>query len=116
MNRFLKVLMLSVFAVLFCIGNAGAITFTDTTTFSASGAVGYRLDSWDVISWTHHFDFDTTAVEVSSATLTLALRDDDDPWLPEYAGGWAEDGTWGLGEVDTDTYSFDIDASFLGDG
>jgi len=129
MNRFLKVLMLSVFAVLFCIGNVGAITFTDTTNFlnpisladdlddSGWGDVN-RLDSLgDYVRWTHHFmeEFDTSTPQVLSGTLTLALRDDRD-WSWEFGFGWAEDGTLGLGEVDTDDYSFNVDTSFLEDG
>jgi len=130
MNRFLTILALSILTVFLAAESAVAVptTFTDTTTFYASGtndtdlvsSGGYyvnKLEGFrDYVKWTHHFDFDTTAVEVSSATLTLALYDDYDPWLPEFAFGSAEDRTWGFGEVDTGTYSFNVDTSFLGDG
>ena len=132
MKKSLKVLMLSVFAVLLCIGSAGAITFTDTTFFTENGTtqtedyidhgmntVNYLSGPYDYVSWTHHFKFDTLTPYVLSGTLTLALYDDEnDPWWQpfEFALGLAEDGTWGFGEVDTASYSYNINASYLEDG
>jgi len=131
MNRFLKVLMLSVFSVFLATGSAVAvpITFTDTTTFSAGGTNDADLVSYggnyvnqlegfgDHVRWTHHFmeKFDTSTPQVLSGTLALALHDDRD-WSWEFGFGWAEDGTWGFGEVDTGVYSFNVDTSFLEDG
>ena len=130
MNRFLKILVLSVFAVFLTAGSAVAvpITFTDTTTFTAEGtdptedyvshgwgAVNKLNGFFDHVSWTHHFAFNTSTPQVLSGTLALVLYDDNDRW-GELAFGWAEDGTWGLDEVDTGIYSFDIGASFLEDG
>ena len=130
MNRLLKILVLSIFAAFLAAGSAGAITFTDTTTFTKNGISsddqlnGYgwgdvnKLDGFlDYVSWTHLFEFDTPTPHVLSGTLTLALRDDGglcDSW--ELGLGWAEDGTWGFGEVDTASYSYNINASFLSDG
>ncbi len=129
MTKSLKVLMLSVFAVLLCIGSASAITFTDTTTFTKLGISsddvlnGFggdevnKLEGFlDYVSWTHLF---TPKPNVLSGVLTLALLDDNkDPWWQpfEFAFGLAEDGTWGLGEVDTASYSYDVNASFLNNG
>jgi hypothetical protein len=128
MNRLLKILVLSIFAVFLAAGSAVAvpITFTDTTTFSAFGTndedldryvgvYGNRLESFrDYVSRTHHFEFDTPAVEVLlSGTLTLALLDDNHTWWQarEFAFGWVEDWTWGFGEVDTPISRCDLDNS-----
>ena len=129
MKKFPKVLISSVFAVLLCIGSAGAvpITFTDTTIFTKNGISsddylnGFggdevnKLEGFsDYVSWTHLF---TPPSNILSGTLTLALIDDGglyDSW--ELGLGWAEDGTWGFGEVDTASYSYNINASFLADG
>ena len=75
--------------------------------------------SWDHVRWTHHFEFDPPAQEVLSGTLTVWLADDCcDPWWQpfEFAVGWAEDGTFAFGEVDTDSYSYSVTASYLEDG
>lgn len=130
MNRLLKILVLSVFAVFLAAGSAVAvpITFTDTTFFTETGASEADLDGhghgavnkldglFDYVSWTHHFkeEFDTLAPQVLSGTLTLALSDDINDW--EIGFGWADDGTWGLGQVDTGSYSYNITASYLADG
>ena len=126
MNRFLKILVLSVFVVFLATGGAFAvpITFTDTTTFFAGGTNDADLVSYggnyvnqlegfgDHVRWTHHY---TPTPQVLSGTLALAMRDDKD-WSWEFGFGWAEDGTWGFGEIDTGIYSFNVDTSFLGDG
>ena len=46
------------------------------------------------------------------------IDDNNDPWWwpLEFALGWAEDGTWNIGEVYTGTYSYDVSATFLADG
>lgn len=110
--------------------SAVPITFTDTTTFSATGASNGDLNSYgwgtvnkldglsDFVNWTHHFDFVPPAEEVLSGSLTIYLRDDSDPWyLPyEFAFGWAEDGSFDFGEVNTGSYLYDVSASYLEDG
>ncbi|MCD6570053.1 MAG: PEP-CTERM sorting domain-containing protein [Deltaproteobacteria bacterium] len=111
---------------------ASPITFTDTTQFYANHTdpaedlVSYGGDfvnelEWfrDHVKWTHHFDFVPPAAKVLSGTLTVWLRDDGDncclfPW--EFGFGWAEDGTWDFGEVDTGDYSYNVTASYLEDG
>ena len=116
------------------ISDASPINFSDTTTFldtepytdppedlvSYGGARADKLEGpWDYVRWTHHFEFDPPAQEVLSGTLTVWLADDcwDPCWLPfEFAVGWAEDGTFAFGEVDTDAYSYAVKASFLEDG
>ncbi|RLA97790.1 MAG: PEP-CTERM sorting domain-containing protein [Deltaproteobacteria bacterium] len=110
------------------------ITFIDTTEFGDTGTtpaidlVAYRGQavnmlegSWDYVIWTHHFEFDPPAEDVLSGVLTLHLRDNEGDRCKycstyEIAFGFAEDGTWGLGEVDTKEYSFAINASYLEDG
>ena len=105
------------------------MTLIDTTKFTAGGtvasedynshgwgAVNYLEGSSDYVSWTHHYEFTPPAEEVINGSLTLWLEDDSkrDPF--EFAFGWAEDGTWGFGEVDTNDYTYDINASYLDDG
>ena len=118
-------------AMLFVVGISGAtlITITDTTIFTESGTVeslDYNSHGWgevnrldgpfDYVYWTHHYEFAPPAAAVIDGSLTLWLRDDsvNDPF--EFAFGWAEDGTWGFGEVDTDDYTFDVNAPYLEDG
>ena len=111
------------------IAGAASMTLIDTTEFLAGGTVvaeDYNSHGWgdvnllngsfDYVSWTHHYTFEPALEEVIDGNLTLWLRDDSshDPF--EFAFGWAEDGTWGLGEVDTGGYTYDINASYLGDG
>jgi hypothetical protein len=124
-------------AMLICFaGVAGAvpIDFTDITTFNATGTdPNGDLNSYggsyvnkleyigDHVSWTHNFTFVPPAEEVLSGKLTLFLRDNEpDVWYKpftwEFAFGWAEDGTWDIGEVNTQTYKYDVGASYLADG
>ena len=107
------------------IAEAAPITLIDTTIFTEIGedynSHGWgdinRLDGFsDYVSWTHHYEFTPPAEEVIDGSLTLWLRDDSEHDPFEFAFGWAEDGTWGFGEVDTGGYSYDINASYLEDG
>jgi len=116
------------------VGMAGAaIIFTDTTQFTTTGTIlpeDYVDHGWgdvnkldwtsDFVTWTHSFGFDPAAAEVLSGKLTLSLRDDDtDTWCPitwDVGIGWAEDGTWDIGGVDTGLYGYDVTASYLVDG
>lgn len=111
-------------------GAAGAIpiTFTDVTSFakdgtapaedlddSGWGSVNRLEGAFDFVQWTHHYDFTPPAQNVVSGSVTLFLRDDND-CFQEHALGWGEDGTWGFGEVDTASYTYNVTASFLEDG
>jgi hypothetical protein len=121
--------------MLLLVGFAGAASMTliDTTVFTEStaidnidgssdyishgwGDVNYLEGTSDYVSWTHHYTFTPPAEEVIDGSLTLWLEDDSNRDPFEFAFGWAEDGTWGFGEVDTNDYTYDINASYLGDG
>ena len=121
--------MLLVFGTV-SVAGAAPITFTDITTFTATGTDSskdlvsyggsevYKLEYFtDWVKWTHKYDFNPPVDTVLSGNLSLHLRDDGGYWdLYEFAFGWAEDGTWGFGEVDTGIYSYDVSAAFLADG
>jgi hypothetical protein len=132
-------LLCSLAMVLCVAGNAGAIpvTFTDITTFTESGTdqegdldgsggdyVNKLEGLLDYVSWTHHFVFDPPILEpaeanILSATLMISLLDDDQDsgcFTGEYAFGFAEDGAWDFGEVDTGDYSYNVALSALTDG
>ena len=134
MSKSLLVMILGLAMLLF-VGTAGAelIIFEDITNFTASGTIvdidgvvdydshGWgdvnRLDgSFDYVSWTHHYEFTPPAEKVLDGSLTLWLRDDSEHDPFEFAFAWAEDGTWGFGEVDTNGYNYGINASYLADG
>ena len=117
--------------MLIFVGIAGAepITHIDITDFTGGnfdksedynshgwGAVNYLEGSSDFVSWTHHYVFTPAAEEVIKGSLTLYLEDDSNRDPFEFAFAWAEDGTWGFGEVDTNDYTYDINASYLDDG
>jgi hypothetical protein len=108
--------------------NAVPITFTDTTEFTATGTnpgedyvgrgwgdVNFLDGIGDYVKWTHHFDFNPPKAEVLSGNLTVSLEDDSRRDFWELAFGWAEDGTWDWGEVDTGDYSYGVTASYLED-
>jgi hypothetical protein len=111
------------------IAGAASMTLIDTTDFTAGGtvesedynshgwgAVNYLEGSSDYVSWTHHYEFTPPAEEVIDGSLTLWLEDDSNHDPFEFAFAWAEDGTWGFGEVDTNDYTYGINASYLDDG
>ncbi len=131
--------------VTFCfvsISVAAPLTFTDTTLFTADGTdapgdyiahgggdvnlIGDNnlLGIADYVSWNHRFDFDPAAKEVLGGRLDLYLRDDTEvvwgfdieTFLPELGGGWAEDSTWDLGEIDTGLNTYNVSGAFLADG
>ena len=112
-------------------GHADLITLEDTTTFSASGtnaAEDYDDHGWgdvnkidgysDFVAWTHYYEFDPEVDTLVSGNLTVYLKDDSDSiwdgW--EFAFGYAEDGEWDIGEVNSDDYSYDLSLSSLADG
>lgn len=123
-------------AFIFFAGFAAAapITLTDITEFTAGGTldkdgdesddlnsyggveVNYLEGSSDYVSWTHHYEFTPPAEEVIDGSLTLWLEDDSNHDPFEFAFAWAEDGTWGFGEVDTNNYTYGINTSYLADG
>ncbi len=124
--------------------SAVPITFTDTSYFSpsdvydsvdgtsdlvayGSGDVNFLSTSlaqaegrgFDYVVWTHHFNFTPPADYILEGSISLYIRDDeaDTSFLnSEFALGIAIDGTWGAGEVDTNTYNFNISSAFLDDG
>ena len=114
------------------VAGATPITFTDITTFTATGTNSSEdLDGYggdyvnklegvgDWVKWTHKYDFIPAVDTVLSGNLSIYLIDDEADnrwWKKELAFGWAEDGTWDLGEVNTDIYSYDVSAKFLADG
>ncbi len=112
------------------LAQAGPISLQDITTFDRNGTnapgdlLGYggssvsKLEFFgDYVSWEHSFNFDPPAAEITSASLTLFLQDDYG-WFDfgELAFGYGEDGTWGLGEVDTGSYDFAVDVLAVADG
>jgi hypothetical protein len=124
----MKKIILTLAFVLCLSGWAGATTLTDTTLFYGNGTnqagdlVAYggssvnKLEFFsDYVTWNHMFSFDPAAAQILSATLALTLRDDNDV-LWEFAFGWTEGGSWDLGEVNTGTYTYDINVAPLYDG
>ena len=118
-------------AMLLLVGTAEAepMTLIDTTIFTATGTgdsedfnshgrgdVNYLDGSFDYVSSTHHYVFEPLPEEVINGSLTLSLRDDEQSDSFEFAFGWADDGMLGFSEVDTNDYTYDINASYLGDG
>ncbi len=112
---------------------AAPITLTDTTYFTPNGTMAPEdyddhlfgdvnsFDYIDYVAWTHHFDFSPAFDYLISASLALFFHDDepDSFWnllSYEVALGVAEDGTWDIGEIDTGSYSYDVDVSYLMDG
>lgn len=113
------------------ISHATIMTLEDTTTFNSTGTeapedylehgwgdVNKLDDIFDYVSWTHHYDFSPPAGSLVSANLTLYLRDDSSSIEDglELALGYAEDGSWDLGEVNTGQYSYNLDLASLGNG
>lgn len=114
------------------------VTVTDTSLFTATdvvdsesglsdldaygrGDVNYLSTNYaellasdfDYVTWTHHFD--SSLGSILSGEMRLTLRDNTDQYA-EFGFVYGEDGTFGIGEVDTRTYGFDLDSSFLADG
>ena len=130
MSKNFLVVILGLALLLFAgIAGADPMTLTDTTIFDETftvesldydshgwGAINRLEGSSDYVSWTHHYEFTPPAEEVLDGSLTLWLRDDSEHDPFEFAFAWAEDGTWGFGEVDTNDYTYDINASYLDDG
>jgi hypothetical protein len=135
MKKFL-VFLAAISLVFGVAGTASAvpITFTDTTEFTAlgttppedyvdhgSGDVNRLSSTGDYVTWAHHFVFDPAAAEILAGDLTLTLTDDEqDRWWNifswEIGIGFAEDGSWDIGEVNSGLYSYDVTASYLADG
>lgn len=85
--------LLITFFTLFLVGNANALTFTDTTLFTADGTIssedyvshgggdvnligdaGFLNLDW--VQWDHQFTFDPAAASINSAELVLSFKDD----------------------------------------
>lgn len=137
-KKFLVGLLTALFLVSM-LGMASALTMTDTTLFSAVGAVGsdgsadYISHGWgdvnmlsspsfrnglDYVTWAHQFD--VSGMTLTSATLTLFLVDDElDTWRPstwDVGFSYAEDGEWDIGGVNTNDYGYGVNVDFLKDG
>ena len=109
------------------------MALTDVTLFTATGTtpvedydshrfgdVNFMVEPinniGDCVEWTHHLDFVPPLSEISSATLTLALVDDEVNDGIETGYLLTESGFWTDWDVATDEYSFNIDVAFLTDG
>ncbi|HEX2966145.1 MAG TPA: PEP-CTERM sorting domain-containing protein [Syntrophorhabdaceae bacterium] len=125
----MKKLLLIIILTISMTATTQAATLIDTTLFNANGTVeggdlvGYgwgdvnKLDFIsDYVTWKHQFVFNPPADQLLSATLTLTLRDDNDPIFAEFGFGWTEDGSWDIGEVDTGDYAYGINVAYLADG
>lgn len=132
----MKVLFVTLFAALSLASAAYAvpITITDTTQFTATGTIApedlqafgtgtvNKLDgTGDFVTWTHSFTYAPPAAQILLGTLTLSLYDDEadkllNPSTWELGAGYAEDGQWDLGPVDTGLYHYGVDVSALNDG
>ena len=125
--------IISLITLLFLAGAAYAtpITFTDTTHFTSTGTEaaedlqGYGGSSvsglaraGDYVAWKHFFTFDPPAAQILQGTLKVTLLDDEAEWWDtfEFALGFAENGQWALGEVDTGTYHYGVNIAALEDG
>jgi hypothetical protein len=102
-------------------GSAGITTESSDTYADAFsygwGAVNFLNGTGDWISWTHAFA-PVIPANVTGATLAVTLRDDasDAFFSNEYALGWTESGQWAVGEVNTGTYSYNVNFAYLADG
>ncbi len=130
------VIMLAVVTIIAIPVIAGAMpmTFTDTTYFTSSGTIApedYIDHGWgdvnklnwkgDYVAWAHQFVLMPAAANILTGTLSVYLKDDDkDKWYNPFSWeigiGYAEDGTWDLGGVDTGDYAYDINVDYLTDG
>ncbi|PVY77509.1 putative secreted protein with PEP-CTERM sorting signal [Tamilnaduibacter salinus] len=121
------------------LATAAPITLHDITYFGPSGTNapedyvdhGFgtvnKLDhpslfkGFDYVEWKHQYTFDPPADTLISGNLELYLKDDSDLCIfgkctTEFAFGYAEDGTWDWGEVDTGIYDYDVSLAALEDG
>jgi hypothetical protein len=125
----MKRIFFTILTFLFFAGSAYAVPYTvnDSANFLSTGAEDYVGHGWesvgkldgagDWVRWKHQYEFNPDVISITSATLTLGLRDDGgwfDSW--EFGIGWTEGGTWGTGEVDTGDYTFNLGLSGLADG
>jgi len=127
---FVALIVASLFTSL---AHAAPITFTDTTLFTTTGTTASedlqsygwgdvnKLDgTLDYVYWKHFFTFVPPAGEILNATLKIYLQDDErdtlNPFSWEFAFGASETGNWDFGDVDTDTYAYGLDISYLTDG
>lgn len=100
---------ISLFFGVVSFAGATLITYTDKMSWGDNNKISHG----ELFSWEHTFD--KPSDEILSGSLTVWLRDDDDRAC-EFALGWADGGNWAFGEVDTDSYSYAINAWFLTDG
>jgi hypothetical protein len=124
----LAVVMLSSFAYATPIKLVDITYFTEQGTTAPEDYVDHnwgdvnKLDgSFDYVTWKHQYTFSPPAQELLNGTLTIWLEDDEadfglNPFSYELGFGFAESGVWDLGEVNTGTYTYNLDLSFLEDG
>ena len=133
MKKFLLILV--GFLLVFSVGGVAGADLLDITVFDKTSAydsmdstednlVGYRGNqvnllegAWDYVRWTHYFDFDPEPEEITSASLTLLLRDDVEKDRCEVALSYTETCNWMVGAVDTGVeaseYQYDVSADFF---
>ncbi len=98
--------------------SGGDILDTDLLSYGGE-QVNYLEGIGDWVSWNHQYVFDPLAESLLSGKLELTFEDDDPDrslFSMEFAFGIAEDGTWGLGEVNSGTYSYELGLSALENG
>lgn len=113
---------------------ATPITFTDKTTFNTTGTVAtedlvsyggssasFLSKSGDYVTWKHIFTFSPPAAQILNGTLKLTLVDDEadniiTPSSWEFAFGYAENGQWDIGAVDSGSYQYGVNLAALTDG
>lgn len=137
-EKLLKRIFVCLFALLLVLGiagSAGAVPITPSDAKSCykdqtnptvhrdscGGQYKKRFDyASDRVEWTYHFSLSPPAQEILHGELMLTLMDYGvdtiRPRTRELGVGYAEDGTRGVGGVETDTYSNDVTASYLRDG
>jgi hypothetical protein len=108
-------------------------TLTDITYFTASGtnaAEDYVDHGWgdvntlngasDYVVWQHQYTFTPPLGTITSASLEISLFDDEKdcffPWTYELGLIIDESGNWSIGEIDTGSYGYNLNGSYLADG
>lgn len=110
-------------------GTAYANPFT-VNDFADIGGTDYVSHGWgsvtdlggagDWVRWKHQYKFTPPVSSILSATLTLRLIDNEtdkwyNPFSFEIGLGVTEGGTWGVGEVDTGDFTFNLGLNGLQD-
>lgn len=113
--------------------SATVYTVDDIVTFDENGIIGdsdsvllgYKGDfankleyTTDYLHYKHNYEFTPPAESILDAKLIISARDDKDSFCTAFEFGFvlAEDGFKGMGEVDTEKYSFNVNISSVIDG